>query len=79
MRMQSMNFEALVVHQSEVGGSGGVGNHLKGGAPPSRERLAALQADLKAHAAATVAADRTGGGRDSGRAGRFPGRNITGR
>ena len=53
MKLTSMNFEALVVHRQPGDGGGGApqsGADPKGGAggaPPSRERLAALQADIK--------------------------------
>jgi len=60
VKLTSMNFEALVVHRQpgDAGGGGGGGGGGApqsgadpkggaGGAPPSRERLAALQADIK--------------------------------
>jgi Leucine-rich repeat (LRR) protein len=82
VRVTSMNFEALVVNQVGDGGEGGSGSgygQVKGSAPPSKERMAALQADLRAGAAATVAAQHAGAAardRDSGRTNRFQGRQI---
>ena len=74
VRMTTMNLETQVVTHQSAGGAG-----TKPAPPPSRERLAALQADLKAQAAATVAAQQGAGDRGSGRMNRFPGRTLGGR